>query len=293
MNSMHNDSQDELEKQLSSLSLVEPSDGYRNLAAALEELPKNPLPAREKSLLGYAMAFGFTFACLVGVGLVMRGEMPADKGQYISEGAAGDESSVVTVNAAQVPPFIVGTHYQDLGISGTTGTQPFSDIKVFFSYPCFPCFAFNEILGQWKREMSSAPQVVYVPAIWSEEMRYYAQVFYTAESLGIQESSHQLLFESLHEEELMLTELPILTGIFSLLGVSQQQFLAAFNSEETLNHVREAEQANLDYRIRSVPALVVDCRYLIAPNSEVGQREMLDVAQYLIDNRNEGGEKLC
>lgn len=293
MNSMNTEPSDDFEKRLASLSIVEPSDEYRNLIAAIDEVPKSHLATNRKSLLGYSIAFGLVFAAVIGVGITTRDEYIPHEGQYISESTSINDLSPVVTGSSLEQPYLLGTHYTEPEISRLLGEQPFSDIKVFFSYPCFPCYEFNEILEEWRDVDPLELEVMYVPATWSEELRHYAQVFYTAENLGVLEQAHQQLFEALHQEGLVLEELPSLIRFFSSLGISPQRFLSVFNSEATLSRVRETEQTNQEYMIRSAPALVVDCRYLITPNSEVGQREMLEVAQYLIDNRQVEGNKLC
>lgn len=287
MKFMPTEPSDELEKQLGSLSLVEPSENYSKLAAVLSEQPKMPEAESEYSWLGFSAAFVVSCITLVGVGFAIRDAGLLNESQTVSVPLSITDTSPSAASIVQEQEYLAGVHYQEFEPQTSADERQLAGLQVFFSYPCFPCFEFEQILEDWHTGQSSQLDLAYVPAIWSEETSHYAQVYYAADSLGIAPQSHELLFEALHQDELMLRELPILLRFFQTLGISEQQFLSAFNSEATRLRVNQAEQANRDYMIRSVPSLVVDCHYYIALNSEVAQSNMLDVAQYLIDNPNQ------
>ena len=293
MNSKDIDSSDEFEELLGSLSIVEPSEEYRNIITAISEKSKKPLFTGNRSFYGYALAFSFLLVAIVGISLVLSTDKLPSYSLDVTGFTSFDEQSPPLVDSTLEPPYLAGTHYTVMEGNGLFGAQSHGDIEVFFSYPCFPCYEFDEILEEWRSTSSTELQVVYVPAIWSDRMRHYAQVYYTAESLGVQLRSHRLLFEAIHNDNAPPDELPALLDFFSSLGVSQQRFLSIFNSEATLNRVIEAERVNQEYMIRSAPALVVGCRFLVTPNTEVGQREIIDVAQYLVEKQNAEGNKLC
>lgn len=284
---------DEFEKQLSALSLIEPSEEYHKLAASIVDGRNNLPVSNRKSWLGAAAAFGFTCVAVAGLMYTVWEEEKLAERSLVIDTPFNSATSTIVVSNEESPLYVAGTHYQEFESSDPVGVQQLADISIFFSYPCFPCFKFEEVIDDWARSTSSQPAIAYVPAIWSEETRYYAQVFYATERLGIRQDSHKLLYQALHEDELMLQELPVLSRFFTSLGISQQQFLTAFNSEATLNQVRVAEQANRSYRIQSVPSLLVDCEYHIALNSEVTQANMLPIAEYLLTNLDQGNSRSC
>lgn len=287
------ESEDEFEKQLSTLSLIKPSSEYHKLASNLVEVKNSPHVTDGKSWFEYAAIFGFTCIGVAGVLLTMWNSENAVDGARVSETAVALEPLATVTGTEQTQQYEAGTHYRELILPAAVDGQQLADIQIFFSYPCFPCFEFEKIIADWASTTSSQAEVAYVPAIWSEETRHYARVFYTTERLGIQPSSHQVLYEALHQDELLLEELPILARFFTAFGVSQQQFLSAFNSEDTLNQVRDAELANRNYRIQSVPSLVVDCQYYITLNSEIEQGDLLQVAETLLNSPNQGNAKSC
>ncbi|MFK7863632.1 MAG: thiol:disulfide interchange protein DsbA/DsbL [Pseudohongiellaceae bacterium] len=288
MKYMPSDSPDEFEKQLGSLSLVEPSDEFNALATNMVE-NKTARQVADRSLwLGYAVAMSISVLAVTGLSFFLLDDGSPDNDLVLVE-----ETLPIVASSSPELLYTSGIHYEELGTQSVAGIENDANINVFFSYPCLPCFEFEKVIEQWAGEGTSQLEVAYVPAIWSDEMRHYAQVFYAAQSLGIAQSSHQFLFEAIHQDELALTELPILARMFELFGVSEQQFLSAYESELTLSRVRQAEQVNQDYGIRSVPSLIVVCRYYITVNTNVEQPDMLPIAEYLVTNQDQGNQTRC
>lgn len=289
MNSMHNDPSaeptDELERRLAQLSLVQPSAGYGDLARHLSQA------GQPRQRFGWSLAAGLIAAIAV-VGTLSLQIIPALRGDSsigeippLVSSTAGDDTSS--------PTYIAGTHYTEINSAVSSGTQTFTDIKLFFSYPCFPCYEFEGELDNWRANRESALQLSYVPVTWSEETRYYAQVFYAAEVLGVQDRAHGLLFDALHSEGQTLDDQGVLARFFEGLGIPRQRLQSVYNSEEVLNLVEAAERENENFDIQSTPTLVVDCRYRISPNNEIGQREMIEVAQYFIDSQQAQEKQAC
>lgn len=289
MNSMHNDPSaeptDELERRLAQLSLVQPSAGYGDLAKHLSQA------GEPRKRFGWSLAAGlvatFAIAITLSVQIIpaLQGDSSIREIPPLVSSTAGD--------ATTSPTYTAGTHYAEINPPLASGTQAFTDIKLFFSYPCYPCYEFEGELDNWRANRENALQLSYVPVTWSEETRYFAQVFYAAEVLGVQDRAHGLLFEALHSEGQALADQGVLARFFEGLGVTRQRFLAIYNSEEVLNLVETAVRENEIFDIQSTPTLVVDCRYRISPNSAIGQREMIEVAQYFIDSQQAQEKQAC
>jgi len=293
MNSMYNNQPDDFERRLAELSIVEPSDDYANLANTLGDSQAKRQWVNWKPLVGFTTAFALVLVIVIGIVPMPWDESTLPDSHSVSATLPVEETQNSVASSSLDRPFVLGIHYTEVELSRAVNSPLFSDIKIFFSYPCFPCYEFNEILEEWSGSRTMELQVTNVPVTWSEVNRYYARVFYAAESLDLQKRAHEQIFEALHRDNQVLEDLPSMVSLFAGLGISQQQFLTAYNSEATARRVREAEQINQELVIQSAPTLIVDCRYRISPNVEVGQQEMVEVAQYLIDNSKPGDKQAC
>ena len=280
MNSNSNDDPSELERELSAFTLVKPTPGY---ATRAEELLVAQQETRRKFWLPYA---GLATAALVLVAAVIGLPKLWEERTAIDNQLVDNSSfSIPEVTTQLQRSYESGVHYQELEPPIPLEEMTEDEIRYYFSYHCNPCYQFEEILEEWYEPELDEFSFIRIPAIWSDEMRHYAQVFFLAEEFGVLDRAHGLIFESLHESGERLDDLPSLIRFFSRLGISQPRVIAMFNSEEMMERVRETEQSNRDYSVQSTPMLVVNRRYMVQPNQEVGQTQMLRIAEYLVENQ--------
>lgn len=290
MNSMHSEPPDDFERRLAQLAIVEPSADYGNLANSLRETP------RQSKRLNWRLAAGFIAVSAAAIVLTLPwNPLPRENSAQppIAVTASQGDTALVAEVSTQAPAYIAGIHYKEVNRPVSIGVQSLGDIRLFFSYPCYPCYEFEAVLDAWTANSETELSLNYVPVTWSQSLRYYAQLFYTAEALGVQDQAHEQLFSALHLENQALGEQENIVSLFESLGISQQRFLTAYNSVEVSDRVEEAVQANEAFDIQSTPTLVIDCRYRISPNNEIGQQDMVSVAEFLIENRQGQERQLC
>jgi len=285
MNMPFEEDHDELERQLGAISLVEPGKGYSQIPSRLES---------HKAVFWWR-AWPWVTACLLiatGTIYMLSGNsaVELDFPATLSLESADVEntanvapviSSVAEVGQSQDNSYVLGTHYNLLPAPVPTPDQAVNEVVAFFWYPCRPCDGFEHSLREWERSLSADTRLTRIPAIWSEQMRFHARAFYTAEVLGVLDRAHPLFFREFDKEPVSGDNEDQLLQFFAQLGISANEFLLAFNSEVTLERLAQAEIANRDYFVQSTPALYVQGRYTIAPTAG-GISSMFEIADYLL-----------
>ena len=81
--------------------------------------------------------------------------------------------------------------------------QPFQpatgkiEVTEIFGYVCPACAAFQPLVGPWKAGLPSDVNFVYVPAMFGGTWDDYARAFYAAQTLGVQEKTHEALYAAI------------------------------------------------------------------------------------------------
>jgi thiol:disulfide interchange protein DsbA len=269
----------ELEKQLSSLSLVEPSATYGEIINQLKNNKPNPWWKNWPVSAG-----GIVFSLVIVSLLVFDNSSLINPQPDTSIETSEAVTPVIASQASQQnTSYIEGTHYIELPVPVEMESPDTNELVVFFWYPCDPCHQFNDHLQQWEAVNDPSITVTQIPAIWSDSMQRHARAYYTAETLGVLELAHNRLYAAAQGDKDALNDQLVLSRLFGAVGVSATEFREAYNSRVTLDRVAQAEQANRNYQVQGTPALFVNGRYMIAPVAGVGFAEMLKVAEYLMN----------
>ncbi len=191
-------------------------------------------------------------------------------------------SLVACAQESQVATYSAGTHYDVIEIPVKTITPGKIEVTEVFWYGCGHCFSFEPTLNKWVESLADDVELVKSPAIWAAQMEAHARIFYTAKALGILNQTHQKVFEAMHHErKAMLTEDEI-GKFFSEFGISEKQFKDVYTSFSVSSQVQQAGARARSFKITGTPELIVDGRFRISAQKAGGQKQMLDVADYLI-----------
>lgn len=189
-----------------------------------------------------------------------------------------------------------GRHYTLLQPAAPVST-PAGKIEVteVFSYGCIYCFRAKGEMQKLKDGLPADAVMTYVHAAFvpSEGWPMLQRAFYTAQSLGIAEATHDQMFTSIWETG----EMPLLDGksgrmrnplptladaarFYEKYGlVKPETFLKLATSKQIDDAVAHAEQLIKLYKVPGTPALVVNGRYLInndTLSSSAEQRQLVD-----------------
>lgn len=155
--------------------------------------------------------------------------------------------------------------YQDgLDYNTVSGPVPDTGRKVevleFFMYHCPHCNVLDPLLTGWVKKNSD--KVVFRRMHMGDDAQ--ARAFYTLEALNIT-SLHEKIFRAVHVDRNRLNTDQALLDFVVKNGVDKNKYLDAFNSFGVQTKLKRAQQVAAQYKLDSVPAVVVDGRYTTSP----------------------------
>jgi len=169
------------------------------------------------------------------------------------------------------------------------------EVTEIFSYGCIYCFRARNEMQKLKEGLPADAVMTYVHASFvpSEGWPMLQRAFYTAQALGIADTTHDQMFTAIWETG----EMPLLDGktgrmrnplptladaarFYQKYGfVKPDAFLKLATSKQIDAAVAHAEQLIKLYKVSGTPSLVVNGRYLIKNetlSSSVEQRQLVD-----------------
>ena len=180
--------------------------------------------------------------------------------------------------------FIAGRHYEVLEVPvGTIDPDSTVAVEEVFSYLCIHCYSFDPAVEAWKSSQNSEISFSRVPAVFNQAWALMAKVFYTAEGLGVGEELHEKLFKAVHVDRLNFADEDVLEDfIVRNTELDAESFRGVFESFSVSTKVRQADAKTRAYEVTGVPTMVVNGKYRIDGKMAGGNKEMLEVVDFLV-----------
>jgi thiol:disulfide interchange protein DsbA len=154
-------------------------------------------------------------------------------------------------------------------------------VEVFW-YGCGHCYVLDRRVEAWRKNKPAYVEFVRVPAMWNEGVKLHARLFYTLEALGKLDEMHSAIFDEIHQNRDPLIDRgadPVATGRIQAtyarkFGVSEEDYLKAYNSFGVDQKLRRAEQLNRAYMVTAVPTFVVNGKYWTDAGHAGGEEQL-------------------
>lgn len=212
--------------------------------------------------------------------------------------ASGDTAAAETAAAAATTPAPAAASSRPTGPEPVAGTdyvliengQPFQpaagkiEVAEIFGYVCPACAAFQPLIGPWKAGLPSDVNFVYVPAMFGGTWDNYARAFYAAQSMGLQEKTHEALYSAIHAEQTLKGErgrdsVEDIAAFYGKHGADAKQFASTMSSFAVNAKTNAAKQFAQRSQITGTPSVIVNGKYLVKGKSFP---DMLRIADHLI-----------
>ena len=181
-----------------------------------------------------------------------------------------------------------GVHYQILDPQAPLSTSGDGiEVSEYFSYGCGHCFQFDPVLTAWLETLPKDVVFDRTPAIWNDYYGNLAQTYYTLKAMDLLESLHLPVFEAIHIKRKNLSKQGIMGDFLEESGVEPATFAKVFNSFGVRMSLQQAEARGRAYRASGVPTLIVNGKYRIEARGAGSTRDMLKVAEFLIQLERE------
>ncbi len=165
--------------------------------------------------------------------------------------------------------WVAGTQYRVL-VPAQPADAPPGKVEVLevFWYGCPHCFALEPYLDSWRKNRAAYIEFVRVPVMWGEAHRAHARLFYTLQALGKADQLTDKVFEQIHQQHDVLyvqgdekATLQAQLQFAKANGISEADFLSAYNSFGVQANLQKADDLMRRYKIETVPTFVVDGKY--------------------------------
>ena len=185
--------------------------------------------------------------------------------------------------------FIAGQHYEVLEVPvGSISSDLPVEVEEVFSYLCIHCYSFDPSVEAWQSLQNAGVSFSRVPAVFNQAWALMAQVFYAAEGLAVGEELHEKLFKAVHVDRLNFADKDVLEDfIVRNTDLDAETFRGVFESFSVSTKVRQADAKTRAYQVTGVPTMVVNGKYRIDGKMAGGNKEMLEVVDFLVAKEKE------
>ena len=174
-----------------------------------------------------------------------------------------------------------GRHYEVLSKPVLTRDNTKVEVIEFFWFGCSHCFTLEGSLTDWKKELPSSVDFYRYPVIWNKMVETHGKLFFIAEALNKPEIIDGV-FSAIHIQQKMLASDKEIIPFIKTYGVSEEQYVGLINSFGLKNNVKKADLFGQKYGIKGVPTFIVNGKYAVSGNREIGTKDLLDVVDFLI-----------
>ena len=162
-------------------------------------------------------------------------------------------------------------------------TQPGKvEVMEFFTYACPHCSAFEPTLEEWAKQLPPDVVLRRVPVFFLPNAENFARTYFTLESMKLVDSMQRKIFFAVHVDKQRLDKPEDIAALVAKNGGDGAKFLAVFKSFSVATAVARAKKTVADYKVESVPAIVVQGRYVTSPAQAGGQQQTVAVVDQLI-----------
>jgi thiol:disulfide interchange protein DsbA len=190
-------------------------------------------------------------------------------------------AALLCVLAAPAFAQVQGQDYQLLTPAQPASSPDKVEVIEFFSYGCPHCYAMQPHIEKWAAQLPANTTFTRVPVSFGRrEWGQLSRAYYALEATGDLARLDDAVFESIHKEQKQLFSEDALAAWAAEHGVDAAEFRAAFESPGVSAKAMRAEQLSRDYKVNSVPSVIVDGKYIVTAKTH---EDTLKVARQLID----------
>lgn len=180
---------------------------------------------------------------------------------------------------------VLGRDYEAIEPSLPTDHPDKIEVVEFFSYACPHCGELNPHALKWAARLPADVVFRRVPVGFNPHYRLMAKLYYALEVIGELDRLDTAVFSALHDKGLRLIDDQSILDWVSAQGVDRKKFSDAYTSFGVASKSSRGDQMGKSAKIRGVPALMVDGRYLVVGREIKSHADLLALTDKLIAKR--------
>jgi len=140
------------------------------------------------------------------------------------------------------------------------------EVIEFFMYHCPTCNAVEPHLAEWVKKQGDNILFKRVHMPFTGPNDPEAHLYLTLEAMGKLDEMHHKVFKAFHVDRVRLNRDEVIIDWVSKNGLDKAKFLEYWNSFGVLSKMKRLAQIMNNYKVDSVPTLIVDGRYMTSPS---------------------------
>lgn len=183
------------------------------------------------------------------------------------------------------PALVAGRDYHLINPPQPTDADQVVVTEVF-SYACPHCAEFQPYAEELKSKLPKGVKFTLLPAVFNAMWEPYARAFYTAQSMGLVDKTHQALFDAIHRDHQPLRTIQDMANLFyANYGANPGEFLSTATSFVIDGEMAQGDQKVRAYQVDATPTIVIDGKYRVVASSElgIGFQQVVQIALRLVD----------
>lgn len=165
------------------------------------------------------------------------------------------------------------------------------EVREFFWYGCPHCYKMESFLKPWLAKKPNDVEFIRTPGVLNRNWEVHARAFYVAQSLGVVEKTHGVLFDAIHNQKQKLDSQKDLAEFYKDYGVDTNTFNKQFKSFDVTTEIRQADALARVYRLMGVPAVVINGKYVTTAKQAQSYERWMQIVDYLIDLERQAKSK--
>lgn len=174
--------------------------------------------------------------------------------------------AVAFVGGASAQELVEGKQY--VRIKNPPPVEKGSKIEVieFFSYGCPHCADLEPEIQAWTKTIPADVSFVRIPVMFQDRWIALAKIYYTLEALGIEPKYSIEVFSAIHKNGVNLTSDKTFFDWAAAKGLDRKKVEDVYNSFAISGKLNRAKSEAQKYNVQSVPMVVVDGKFVTAPD---------------------------
>jgi thiol:disulfide interchange protein DsbA len=162
------------------------------------------------------------------------------------------------------------------------------EVLEFFSYACPHCSAFEPAIEAWEKQLPADVVLRRVPVAFLMNADNFMRTYYALETIGAVQAMQIKIFRGIHVERKHLEKGEDIAAFVGANGGDAAKFLAAFKSFSVNTSVTRAKKLMADFKVDSVPTLIVQGRWMTSSSQAGSAERALTVVDQLVQRVRSG-----
>ena len=179
-----------------------------------------------------------------------------------------------------------GVNFKQTKTAIETNSGDKIEVIELFWYGCIHCYTMDPYLDKWADNLPKDVIFKRMPAIPRKDWVPMAKAYYALESLGLENTLHEKLFNAIHKEKVLNPS--DTNGAINWIAINgkldKDKVKAAFNSFSMKAKLSRSYKIFKDAGATGVPTIIIDGNYFTSSTMAGGEKNAIEIMNFIIKN---------